>query len=161
MFPKLISKLLTKLEKMSTPLKLSLIAIMSLIALWLVCKKMSSASAASVRPVPSAVALQPSAYLSGAGMQNPGYGSGSGSVGMENFEAEAQCLGMDEFGKHYDSFPFYKMACHPEPQWNLPLDARIRHQPINGAPAETMLPACHHRHPMDSIYAPPNEGISL
>ena len=158
MFPKLFAGLLTKLEKMNTATKLGLIALMSIVALWLICKKMAATGGVPLGLPPHVT----TAFVPGNGLQDPGYGSGVGSVSplQEGFIPEAACLGMDEFGKRYPSPPFYQMACQPEPRWNLPLDNRLRHRPIYGAPAE-LMPECQHRHPMGSIYAPPNEGIKM
>lgn len=177
-FRKFFSDVVSKLEKLSTPTKLALIAAMSLIAVWLVCKKMTAnalaASFAEVHQQQPVPAMTGTAYYPGMGFQDPGYGSGVGSIGAmtETFDTDvnapgvgqAACLGMDEFGKQYPSMPFYQISCAPEPEWNLPLDNRLRHQPVYPVqPADEVnaRAGCHRHHPMDTIYAPPNEGILL
>jgi hypothetical protein len=157
-FKKFLSDVISKLEKLSMPTKLAFIAAVSLIAVWLVCKQMTAkavaaaaAAAAMDKPLTNGTA-----YLPGMGFQDPGYGSGVGSIGA--------MTGMDEFGKQYPSMPFYQVSCAPEPQWNLPLDARLRHQPVfpvRSADEVNASASCHRHHPMDTIYAPPNEGIML
>lgn len=79
--------------------------------------------------------------------------------GKEKFTAT--CLGMDPLGTEYPSSPFFQVACRPEPKWNLPRDARVFHQAMYpcGVPGQCNASKCYKHHPMDSIYAPPNEGI--
>jgi len=73
----------------------------------------------------------------------------------------AGCLGLDPTGTEYPSTNFYQVACHPEPKWNLPRDARMFHQAMYpcGVPGQCNESRCSKHHPMDTIYAPPNEGI--
>ena len=79
----------------------------------------------------------------------------------ENFTAA--CLGLDTTGTEYPSSKFYQVACHPEPKWNLPRDARMFHQAMYpcGVPGQCNESRCYKHHPMDTIYAPPNEGIMM
>ena len=81
--------------------------------------------------------------------------------GKEAFTAG--CLGYDALGTEYPSAPFYQVACKPEPKWNLPRDARMFHQAMYpcGVPGECNESRCYKHHPMDTIYAPPNEGIMM
>lgn len=71
------------------------------------------------------------------------------------------CLGHDALGTEYPSAPFHQVACKPEPKWNLPRDARVFHQAMYpcGVPGQCNESKCYKHHPMDTIYAPPNEGI--
>ncbi len=118
-----LSKVISRLEKMSTLTKLALIAVMSLIAVWLVCKKVSRPVVVPVAPV------------------------------AEAFVPEVGCMKQDGLGVQYDSPPFYQMACHPETQFNLPQDARLRHRALYPAVVTGEVEECHQRHPMDTIYA--------
>ena len=110
------------------------------------------------------------AFIPGAYYQDPGYpdpariGSGQGSIGasLEGFTPD--CLGRDPLGTQYPNTNMmpYQIACRPEPVWNLPRDWRVQQQamyPCGGVPGQNSPPKCQKRHPMDSIYTPPNEGI--
>ncbi len=100
------------------------------------------------------------AFVPGGGYQDPGYGSGQGSVGAVHETFTADCLGM---GKPTDDNNFmpYQVACQAEPIWNLPRDARIQHQAMYpcGVPGQQGPSTCKRSHPMDTIYSPPNEGV--
>jgi hypothetical protein len=146
LFAKPLGKLITKLEKLGTPTKLALIAIMSLIAVWLVCKKVSKETFDPQRVNPATLyrpvglhALPPLPALPAL------------PASAEHFEPEVGCLKQDGLGVEYESMPFYQMACKPETQFNLPLDARLRHQPLYDH--LLFAPECHHRHPMDTLFA--------
>ena len=108
------------------------------------------------------------------GYQDPGYGSGQGSIGAsyEGFGADGYrpeeftsgCLGHDATGTEYpNSPPFHQMACKPEPKWNLPRDARVFHQAKYpcGVPGQCDKSSCYKHHPMDTVFTPPNEGIMM
>lgn len=103
------------------------------------------------------------AWIPGASFHDPGYESGQGSLGAVYEGFLAGCLGRDVGPKEYPQKPFYQVACRDEPQWNLPRDARMFHQAKYpcGVPGQCGTPKCQRRHPMDSIYAPPNEGIDV
>lgn len=106
---------------------------------------------------------RPTEYVPAAHYQDPGYGSGQGSIGavMEGFTSE--CLGYDPLGTEYPSTDMmpYQVACRKEPLWNLPRDARLARQAMYpcGVPGQAGPAECQRRHPMDSVYAPPNEGV--
>ena len=90
---------------------------------------------------------------------------GSQTPWQEGDEPEgftAGCLGLDQAPFDYpDNAPPYQVACRQEPKWNLPRDARVFHQaklPC-GVPGQCDEAKCHKHHPMDTVYAPPNEGL--
>lgn len=112
---------------------------------------------------PEDPSVAPPTFIPGAHYQDPGYGSGQGSIGatLEGFTSE--CLGQDPLGTEYPSSDLmpYQVACRPEREWNLPRDWRVQMQAMYpcGVPGQQSAPTCQKRHPMDSIYAAPNEGI--
>lgn len=101
-------------------------------------------------------------FVPGGNYQDPGYGSGQGSIGAtyENFTAD--CLGMKQPMDDNNFMP-YQVACRKEPLWNLPRDWRVQQQAMYpcGVPGQQRAPTCKRAHPMDSIYQSPNEGIYL
>lgn len=114
--------------------------------------------------------------IPGGGYQDPGYGQGQGSIGAayEGFDGgwasregfTAQCLGQNpgvavEYPSMEDAIRATQQACYPEPKWNLPRDFRRQRQPVYPCQGCDRAAGCHPRHPMDSIYAPPNEGAVL
>ena len=104
-------------------------------------------------------------FIPGGGYQDPGYGSGQGSISASYEGFTASCLGRDLAGTEYpnNESKFVQMACKPEPKWNLPRDARIFHQPKFpcGVPGQCDESSCVKHHPMDTVFAPPNEGLML
>jgi hypothetical protein len=101
------------------------------------------------------------AHVSGGTFQDPGYGSGSGSLGAVYEGFNVECLGLNQPNKGNDINPYQVSNCYKEPIWNLPRDARAEHQAVYpcGVPGQMGPPKCQRRHPMDSIYHPPNEGV--
>lgn len=107
------------------------------------------------------------AYVQGGGYEDPGYGSGSGSIGAqhegymleENFN-DVECLGLNKPVEMNDFMP-YKVSCNKEPEWNLPRDARVEHQAMYPHAGDGAKTVCKRAHPMDTIYHVPNEGIML
>jgi len=99
------------------------------------------------------------------GYQDPGYGSGQGSISATYEGFTASCLGRDLAGTEYpnNESKFIQMACKPEPKWNLPRDARIYHQPKYpcGVPGQCEEASCNKHHPMDTVFSPPNEGLLM
>ncbi len=102
------------------------------------------------------------AYIPGGTFQDPGYGSGSGSIGAVYEGFNVECLGLNKPIQCNNMMP-YQVACQPQEVFNLPRDARMDHQPMYpcGIPGQLDAPKCQRRHPMDSVYAPPNEGFLM
>jgi hypothetical protein len=171
MLSKFLDKIITKLEKLPMSTKVLFIAASALIAVWLLCNKMNGNTPKimenwSEDPIvvvgePRFIGSQATgAWVPGAAYQDPGYGSGQGSIGPMKETFLAGCLGRDVEPKTYGSFPFVQYACRKEPLYNLPRDARLRHQamyPARDHHDNTTMCAKHH--PMDTIYSPPNEGL--
>lgn len=105
--------------------------------------------------------VQTAAYVPGGSFEDPGHGSGSGSVGSVYEGFDVECLGLNK--QWEDNMMPYQVARQPQEVFNLPRDARAEHQAIYpcGVPGQLNPAKCQRRHPMDSVYAPPNEGIAL
>lgn len=101
------------------------------------------------------------AQISGGTFEDPGYGSGSGSLGAVYEGFNVECLGLNKPNEGNNFNPYQVSNCYKEPIWNLPRDAREEHQAMYpcGVPGQMGAPKCQRRHPMDSIYHPPNEGV--
>jgi hypothetical protein len=181
MFGNFLGGILDKLKKIDNNTKLIAIAVMVVIATWLVCKKVSGDVPAlgSLLPQPYGGApsepvateqippaklpfIQTVDYVPGAYLEDPGYGSGVGSIGAVKEGFTPECLGLNGIVDYPDT-PFYQVACDQKYKfdWNLPLDYRMQHRAMYGEPNGVATPKCQRRHPMNSIYAPPNEGIDL
>lgn len=161
MLSKFLEKVLNKLEKLPTSTKLLFIAASAVLAVWLLCNKMNGAEPFEVFAEDQNVVVLPNPetgeWVPGGGHQDPGYGSGQGSIGPMKETFLAGCLGRDIEPKTYGSFPFVQYACRKEPLYNLPRDARRRHQAM--FPRTETEKICSRHHPMDTIYSPPNEGL--
>lgn len=149
---------------MKSPLKLALTLIVAFIAMWIIFKTLEKKRMQRIM-LDASIIKSDSGYVPGSGFEDAGYGSGVGSIGMrqEGFDAgftneRAGCPEHDLF-KQYPSMPFVQVGCAAEPEWNLPYDARLRHRPVYPIPQGKLI--CQHRHPMDSVYAPPNEGFDI
>ena len=141
--------------------KLILTIVVTFVVMWVIYKSMSRQLS-----VPPVAVQQPQPtdydYIPGSGFQDPGYGSVVGSIGAEEegfcgMSKGAGCPEHDLIKKYPNMPPFVQMACRGEPNWNLPYDARMQHHPLN--PPMEGVKKCSRHHPMDTIYAPPNEGV--
>ena len=149
-----------------SPVKLALTLVVAFIAMWIVFKTLEQQRRQRMMAAqPAMITTSDVGFIPGSGFQDAGYGSGVGSIGArpEGFEAGFQegtagCPEHDLIRK-YPSMPFVQVGCKPEPEWNLPYDARMQHRPMYPIPEGNQI--CQRRHPMDSVYQPPNEGFDL
>lgn len=168
----MFSKMKKTMKSLAISPKMVLTVVVAGVALWIVFKKMQR-KRMMMLPEPDdrwmseagSIDTSDNGYIPGSGFQDAGYGSGIGSIGphQEGFEAgfddeTAGCPEHDLF-KQYPSMPFVQAACKKEPDWNLPYEARLKHRPMYEFPEGRTI--CQKRHPMDSVYAPPNEGFDL
>lgn len=169
MMSKFLDKVITKLEKLPMSTKILFIAASALIAVWLLCNKMNGKtpkimenwSEDPIVVVPEMIGTQATgAWVPGSAYQDPGYGSGSGSIGPMKESFLAGCLGRDIEPRTYKNVPFVQYACRKHPLYNLPRDARLRHQAMYPRKEHHGEHICAKHHPMDTIYSPPNEGVN-